>query len=141
MLKRIVENGMILNGYWTSMNDFKDNSTEVDCWFGGLVAAGIAPQINSDSGSALLSLGPRVRHWLDLFRRYGAATESSVLYLHFDDMFLIGLKGGTELGDHRCVVVHCLPLMDSLVIDPQNTHHCVYLVWTAVACTLATQRL
>ena len=69
----------MLNGYWTSMLSFKDNATEADCWFGGLVAAGIAPQINSDSGSAKLSLAPRVRWWLDLFRRYGAATESSVV--------------------------------------------------------------
>ena len=105
------------------------------------MAAGIAPQINSDSGSALLSLGPRVRQWLDLFRRYGAATESSVLYLHFDDIFLIGLKGGIELGDHRCVV-HFLPLIDSLVIHSQNAHVSTStFCQTAVAYMLAIQRL
>eukprot|EP01051_Picozoa_sp_SAG22_P026214 SAG22_NODE_8159_length_678_cov_1.018998_1_plen_207_part_01 len=83
------------------MLDFKDNVTEADCWFGGLVAAGIAPQLNSDSGSAKISLAPRVRWWMDLFRRYGTATESTVRYLHYDDVFLIGLRGGSELGDHR----------------------------------------
>jgi hypothetical protein len=36
---------------------------------------------------------PRIKYWLDLYKVYGMATESSIEVLHFPDVFLIGLSG------------------------------------------------
>jgi len=36
---------------------------------------------------------PRIKYWLDLYKVYGMATESSIEVLHFPDIFLIGLSG------------------------------------------------
>jgi hypothetical protein len=44
---------------------------------------------------------PRIKYWLDLYKVYGQATESSIDVLHYPDIFLVGLSGGTEAGDHR----------------------------------------
>ena len=36
---------------------------------------------------------PRIKYWLDLYKVYGMATESSIEVLHYPDVFLIGLSG------------------------------------------------
>ena len=54
-----------------------------------------------DSVAQAKLLIPRVKYWLDLYKVYGMATESSINVLHYPDIFLIGLSGGSEPGDHR----------------------------------------
>ena len=65
-----------------------------DCFVGGLVACGIAPQmIGTPNSTRQIS---RIKYWLELFRAHGQATESSVTALHYPDVFLVGLEGGTR---------------------------------------------
>ena len=47
----------------------------------------------------------RVKYWLDLYKIYGMATESSIDVLHYPDVFLVGLFSGDEPGDHRGLFV------------------------------------
>ena len=81
---------MMLNGYHTSLalpqKDF-------DCFIGALVATGIAPQMSGTGSPAQLA---RSKYWLDLFKLHGMATESTITALHYPDIFLVGLRGGTS---------------------------------------------
>eukprot|EP01052_Picozoa_sp_SAG31_P014515 SAG31_NODE_905_length_11119_cov_2.887931_6_plen_182_part_00 len=54
---------------------------------------------------AAKKLIPRIKYWLDMYKVYGTATESSIKVLHYPDVFLVGLSGGTEAGDHRGLFV------------------------------------
>ena len=65
------------------------------------MCTGIPPQMTAGTSPAAKPLIPRVKYWLELYKTYGQATESSVDILHYDDIFLIGMSGGTEPGDHR----------------------------------------
>jgi hypothetical protein len=100
MVVNIVETGMLYNAYNTPVETFH-NLSEVDCFLGGLVATGIPPQMTAGTSPGAQPLLPRVKFWLDSFRRFGFATESSIAILHYDDMLLIGLSGGTQTGDIR----------------------------------------
>ena len=90
ILLSTLESGMLLNGYHTSLalpqKDF-------DCFIGGLVATGIAPQMGGTGSPAQLA---RSKYWLDLFKLHGMATESTITALHYPDIFLVGLRGGTS---------------------------------------------
>ena len=100
LLLNIVEKGLLFNAYNTPVETLH-NLTEVDCFIGGLVATGIPPQMTAGTTPAAKKLFPRIKYWLDLYKVYGMATESSINVLHYPDVFLIGLTGGTEPGDHR----------------------------------------
>lgn len=63
ILLRTLETGMLLNGYHTSAALPRE---ELDCFIGGLVATGIAPQMSGASQTAA-SLA-RIKYWLDLFK-------------------------------------------------------------------------
>jgi hypothetical protein len=100
LLLDIVSTGKLYNAYNTPVETLH-GLDEVDCFLGGLVATGIPPQMAGGTTSAAKLLIPRIKYWLDLYRRFGMATESSVDVLHYPDIFLVGLSGGTEPGDHR----------------------------------------
>ena len=95
ILLRSLNSGIMLNGYHTSVSL---PLPELDCFIGGLVATGIAPQM-SGSGSlpnpAFKKQLARVKFWLDLYKTHGMATESTIDALHYPDVFLVGLRGGT----------------------------------------------
>lgn len=57
--------------------------TEVDYWFGGLVATGVAPQPmgNQDPGQFDVAIGK----WLQMYAKYGHFQEESIQTLHWDD--------------------------------------------------------
>ena len=90
ILLRTLQSGMLLNGYHTSVSL---PTADLDCFIGGLVATGIAPQMSGTGSPAQLA---RVKYWLDLFRSHGMATEDSIQALHYPDVFLIELQGGTS---------------------------------------------
>jgi hypothetical protein len=100
LLLNIVETGLLYNAYNTPVETLH-NLTEVDCFIGGLVATGIPPQMTAGTTAAAKPLIPRIKYWLDLYKVYGMATESSIDVLEYPDIFLVGLSGGTEPGDHR----------------------------------------
>ena len=100
LLLRIVQTGLLYNAYNTPVETLH-NLTEVDCFIGGLVATGIPPQMTAGTTAAAKPLIPRIKYWLDLYKVYGMATESSIDVLQYPDVFLVGLSGGTEPGDHR----------------------------------------
>jgi hypothetical protein len=104
LLLDIVENGLLFNAYNTPVETLH-GLDEVDCFIGGLVATGIPPQMTAGTTPAAKPLIPRIKYWLDLYKVYGMATESSIDILHYPDVFLIGLSGGTEAGDHRGLFV------------------------------------
>ena len=54
---------------------------------------------------------PRIKYWLDLYKVYGMATESSIEVLHFPDVFLIGLSGALLLHPHAASLLQ-LPVLD-----------------------------
>jgi hypothetical protein len=87
ILKYTVEKGLLYNAYATNLSPL--NETEVDCFIGGMVAAGIAPQLTGSSTPAVAS---RVRYWLDILRQHGVANESSIHILRFPDTFLVQLN-------------------------------------------------
>ena len=104
LLLDIVENGLLFNAYNTPVETLH-GLDEVDCFIGGLVATGIPPQMTAGTTPAAKLLIPRIKYWLDLYKVYGMATESSIDILHYPDVFLIGLSGGAEAGDHRGLFV------------------------------------
>jgi hypothetical protein len=81
--------GMTLNGYSTSLYL---PQAELDCFVGGLVAVGIAPQMLGNGRPDQLA---RAKFWLDLYKTHGMATESTIDALHYPNIFLVGLRGGT----------------------------------------------
>ena len=118
MLLKMSRNGLTENAYGIPLYKFLQPSsnllpalTELDCFLGGLVAIGIAPQINQPSTAAVRPLFSRVRYWLELFKQWGSATAASIDILHqpehfvehYPDSFpaisvLVGLQGGTRKG-------------------------------------------
>jgi hypothetical protein len=102
MIKEMMVTGMTVNAYSTVVEQLKTNDG-VDCWLGQLVATGIAPQLTSyiyahygTTSPALDALSPRIKYWLDSFRTFGAAVESSIRELHIDSIYFIGLEGGSD---------------------------------------------
>ena len=55
---------------------------ELNCFIGGLVSSGIAPQMTGSGNSTQLA---RVKYWMDLYTRHGTATESTIGVLHYPD--------------------------------------------------------
>ena len=100
LLLRIVENGLLYNAYNTPVETLH-NITEVDCFIGGLVATGIPPQMTAGTSKGAKALIPRIKYWLDLYKVYGMATESSIDVLNYPDIFLVGLSGGSSSADNR----------------------------------------
>ena len=100
LLLDIVSTGLLYNAYNTPVETLH-GLDEVDCFIGGLVATGIPPQMTAGTTPAAKALIPRIKYWLDLYKVYGMATESSIDVLHYPDVYLVGLSGGTELGVHR----------------------------------------
>lgn len=81
---------MLLNGYHTSAALPK---ADLDCFIGGLVATGIAPQMSGTGSPDQLA---RVKYWLDLFKLHGMATEDTIDALHYPDVFLVKREGGSS---------------------------------------------
>jgi hypothetical protein len=103
MLEKMMLSGTTYNAYSTPIVWLK-TPNGADCWLGKLVATGMAPQVSGCHYSIPLSpsqhaicdpVVPRVKFWLELFREFGAATESSVQLLH-EKIFFVGLEGGTD---------------------------------------------
>jgi hypothetical protein len=94
MLQGMYEDGMIYNG--TALDGV--TQSDMDCWLGGLISTGIAPQMGSTTTAEGMANLPTVKYWLDQFRRYGFASESSVEILHYADIFSIALQGGDRAG-------------------------------------------
>lgn len=90
ILLRTLESGMLLNGYHTSAALPK---ADLDCFIGGLVATGIAPQMSGTGSPDQLA---RVKYWLDLFKLHGMATEDTIDALHYPDVFLVKREGGSS---------------------------------------------
>ena len=104
ILLHIVDQGLLYNAYSTVI-EAMHNHSEIDCWLGGLVATGIPPQLAKGTTEAARPLIGRVKFWLDTFRQFGMANESSIQILHYDDVFLVSLSGGTQRGDNRGLFV------------------------------------
>ena len=95
ILLRVLKTGILFNGYNTNIELFKDD--QGDCFVGGLVACGIGLQITGVTpGHGDPALMARAKYWNDLYKTHGQATESTVAALHYPDVFLVGLKGGTS---------------------------------------------
>ena len=100
ILLRTLDEGLMLNGYHTGVSL---PQKDLDCFVGGLVATGIGPQMGGTGSPAQLA---RVKFWLDLYKTYGMATESTIDALLYPavgsgkqrsgGVFLIGLRGGTS---------------------------------------------
>jgi sucrose-6-phosphate hydrolase SacC (GH32 family) len=123
MLLKMSRNGLTENAYGVPLykflrptpqhggqlaNEFSAE-TELDCFIGGLVACGIAPQINQPTTVAVRPLFQRVKFWLNLFKQFGSASAASITILHQPVHFvekyptqfppitaLVGLAGGRE---------------------------------------------
>lgn len=95
ILLRILKDGILFNGYNTNIALFEDE--QGDCFVGGLVACGIGLQITGVTpGKGDPTLMARAKYWNDLYKMHGQATESSITALHYPDIFLVGLEGGTS---------------------------------------------
>lgn len=94
ILERTVKEGTLFNAYNTPIYIFNNSRSKLDCFFGGLIAAGIPPQIYDDGAPTPTSLDTRVHEWNLLSRRFGHSTESSITILHYADVFWVGLVGG-----------------------------------------------
>ena len=90
ILLRTLQSGVLLNGYHTSVTL---PQADFDCFVGGLVATGIAPQLSGTGTPAQLA---RAKYWLDLFKTHGMATEDTIKALHYPDVFLVELQGSTS---------------------------------------------
>ena len=115
MLLRMLLSGTTYNAYSTSIGAMA-TLDGADCWLGKLVAAGIAPQIRGCMFTVFTPAQhkvcdlviPRVKYWLDKFREFGQASESSIQLLHDDttpsslsfaqrhDIFFLALQGGNN---------------------------------------------
>ena len=111
-----LQTGMLLNGYNTNAALPR---AELDCFIGGLVATGIAPQIaGMPAGDTPASWAP-IKYWLDLFKTHGMATEDKITALHYPDVFWVELEGGISseifqsygLYDSNSTVMVALPSM------------------------------
>lgn len=97
ILLAILSSGVMVNGYHTDIAGSAGypslQGQQLDCFIGGLVAIGIGPQLSGNpSDAAVLA---RLKFWLDLNRRFGQATESTITALYYPTVFLVGLRGGT----------------------------------------------
>lgn len=102
ILERTVKEGTLFNAYNTPIYIFNNSRQKLDCFFGGLIAAGIPPQIYDDGAPTPTSLDSRVHFWNSLSRLFGHSTESSISILHYADVFWVGLVGGVgENGQER----------------------------------------
>lgn len=91
ILLRTLESGMLLNAYNTNAALPR---ADLDCFIGGLVATGIAPQIVGMPPGDTPASWARIKYWLDLFKTHGMATEDTINALHYPDVFLVELEGG-----------------------------------------------
>ena len=125
MVSSMYTNEMALNAYDTGINVFFEDTSvntaeaQVDCWFGGLIALGIGPQMTTDPVSAfkppLSTILPRIKFWNELFVKYGhsmgrdtigggisglGGVDTCTIY-GCGTSFLLELSGGTQPGAHR----------------------------------------
>ena len=98
ILLTTLETGMLMNAYNTQATLPK---AELDCFIGGLVATGIAPQMVGMPPGDTVASWSRVKYWLDLFKTHGMATEDTIIALHYPDVFLVELQGGTSSADFQ----------------------------------------
>lgn len=91
LLYRTEQTGVVLNPYNTGIDDSRRPISlfEVDYWFGGLIAGGIAPQpeIRTSAVSQPSPAGEfdhRIGVWIRRYRRFGHATETGVQTLLYD---------------------------------------------------------
>jgi hypothetical protein len=75
ILFEVLTGGMMMNGYHTGATLPR---ADLDCFVGGLVATGIAPQMSGLGNATQMA---RVKYWLDLFDVHGMATESTITAL------------------------------------------------------------
>jgi len=127
----------LYNAYNTLISTFS-NASEVDCFLGGLVAAGIPPQMVWDPSNTAEQVLPRVKYWLDTFRRFGFVNESGVQLLQAST-FLVNLQGGTAAGKHVGLYVgrDNASVHQQLPILVDNTTLVVFCSWHVGAIQLA----
>jgi hypothetical protein len=94
ILAKTVKMGTLYNAYNCPVRTLK-NISWTDCFLGGLVGAGIPPQMADFGPMKPTPLDSRIRFWLLLSRAFGHATESSIHILHYADIFFIGFATGT----------------------------------------------
>lgn len=118
MLLRTELTGSVVNAYNTIIDASSSSSTrdihsafEIDYWLGGLIAGGIAPQLESSS-TTIGEYDARIANWIARYRRFGHLSESDVQTLIYDtqcchvqgecewvacrDTAVVRLSGGTE---------------------------------------------
>lgn len=113
ILSKTSLNGECTNAYNTNVNKMLTIEA-IDCFLGGLVVAGAPPQMLASYGTPaeIKLLTPRVKHWLDLSKKIGHNTESSVAWARMgscvgrcvdqgtDSVFAIGYANGTASTPH-----------------------------------------
>ena len=128
MLEEMLLKGTTVNAYSTPIVWLK-TPNGADCWLGKLVGAGVAPQVSGCHYSIPLSpsqhaicdpVVPRVKYWLQTFRRFGAATESSIQRLH-EKIYFIGLEGGSDQSVAHFSVYVGNTTMTSIPLVPTNS--------------------
>ena len=145
MLLRTAASGTVVNPYVTIWWNTA-TVAEIDYWFGGLVATGVAPQLGW-TWSENATLVSSVQRWLHRYAYWGHLTESSVHPLYYDercchiegtcewiaceDIVLSRLTGGT-IGEDRAVAglyggsSHAVTIAPALV-----PHNCTLLLFQA----------
>lgn len=117
MVQSMFTNEKYMNAYDTGLPGFpmattsvEDGLAQVDCWFGGLIALGIGPQMTTDPVSAkkmpLAAFVPRVRFWNTMYARYGHASVDHISVLAGLDECSIYGCGKSFLLELRCG--HCV---------------------------------
>ena len=71
-----------LNPYHTPLSWVK-NSTELDYWLGGLITAGVAPQL-SEFGGPVTTWDATANRWLTAYRTFGHMVEGGITTLWYD---------------------------------------------------------
>ena len=145
MLLKMSRNDLTENAYGIPLYKLLQHpnipaTQQLDCFLGGLIAIGIAPQINQPSTVAVRPLFSRVRYWLQLFRVFGSATAASIQILNqpahaverYPDTYppisaLVGLHGGSS--PTRCYGLLISNTSHVSVVVPDNSTLVVRLSW------------
>eukprot|EP01052_Picozoa_sp_SAG31_P033045 SAG31_NODE_3686_length_3988_cov_1.963487_2_plen_280_part_00 len=158
MVSSMYTNELAINAYDTGLDVFfRDTSVDtaeaqVDCWFGGLVALGIGPQMTIDVVTAfkppVSTILPRIKYWNDKFAQYGHSMGKGIVGTGISALggadvctiygcgtsFLLELSGGLQPGAHRGLYISNTSHVDLSIGQPTprplavNTTLLLYLV-------------
>jgi hypothetical protein len=81
MLFRTLLSGLIINPYHTPLSAIT-NEYNVSYWLGGLIATGVAPQIDDRPDGHWDTV---VKGWMDDYKFYGHMQEDGAYMLHYDE--------------------------------------------------------